>query len=105
MLDLCDTFVENNAFTVDEQTVEDMDALRTTLQEVVDCFEDGATLRFAMPRFSIDETVVVDKDMTITSSRKEKTSLGCNGKPILDIRSCPRRRMRLTVDDACAGGG
>ena len=98
MPDLCATLVENNSFTVDQQTAEDIHAQRTTLQEVVDCLEDGATLQFATAEFSFDDTVVVDKDMTIRSSGKEKTSLGCDGKPVLDIR------QKSSPSAPCDGG-
>ena len=84
---VCDTHVENNAVTVNDQTPQDIKASHTLFQDVVDCLNPGGIIRFATERFSVNETIRIDKDVSITSTARKKTSFICNGQPVFDIRS------------------
>ena len=75
---------------VNDQTAEDIEASRTSFQDIVDCLEAGAIIRLATERFSVGETIRIDKDVSITSIAPKKTAFICNGQSVFDIRSlCP----------------
>ena len=84
---VCDTYVESNGVTVNDQIVEDIDASRTSFQDIVDCLNPGGVIRFATERFSVGETIRIDKDVSVTSTAPKKTSFICNGQSVFDIRS------------------
>ena len=73
--------------TVNGQTAKDIEVSRTSFQDVVDCLNPGGIIRFATERFSVDKTIRIHKDVSITSTAQKKTSFVCNGQPVFDIRS------------------
>ena len=86
-LGVCDTYVKSNEVTVTEETVEDIEASRTSFQDIVDCLNPGGVIRFATERFSVGETIRIDKDVSVTSTAPKKSSFICNGQSVFDIRS------------------
>ena len=103
---VCDVHVESNSVTVNDQTAQDIKASRTSFQDIVDCLTPGGIIQFATERFSVDETIKIHKNVSITSIARKKTSFICNGQPVFDIRSTfPQAKLaerqvcrRATVD-------
>ena len=84
---VCGTYFESYVATVNNHTVEDIEASRTSFQDIVDCLNPGGVIRFATERFSVGETIRIDKNVSNTSTAQRKTSFVCNGQSVFDIRS------------------
>ena len=100
--DICDTFVENNVLIVDAQTVEDLEASTFSFQDVVDCLNDGATIRFAIERFVAIETIRLNRNVSIVAVFEGRIAFVCNARTVFDIRS-PYRRPFEKCDGLSAG--
>ena len=83
--------------------MDDIDATDSSFQDVVECLSAGAIIRFATERFSVGETIRIDKDISITSTHRKRTSIACNEQPVFDIRSTPSLIRRVIISCVCRG--